>query len=382
MYKEIIDFIKSLYPEQNPVGLHIPRFIGNEKEYLNNCIDTTFVSYIGEYVVKFEELIKVFTDIKYSVAVVNGTCALHVALILSDVTQNDEVITQPLTFIATLNAISYQKALPVFIDVDLDTMGLSAEKLNDFFKHETIIRDDGICYNKKTGNKIKACIPMHTFGHPARIDQIADICSKNNVVVIEDAAESLGSFYKNKHTGTFGKIGILSFNGNKTITAGGGGMILTNDEIIAKRAKHITTTAKIPHKWEFDHDETGYNYRMTNLNAAVGCAQMEKIDYYLKNKRELAGIYKNFFKKLNIDFFTEPENSMSNYWLNAVILKNIDERDDFLNKTNENGIMTRPIWKLMNKIEMFKNSLCFDIKNAEYLESRVVNIPSSVRINY
>ncbi len=380
MYKEIIDFIKKLYPDENPVPLHAPRFIGNEKKYLADCIDSSYVSYVGEYVNKFEEMIKLYTGIKNAIATVNGTCALHAALVVCEINENDEVITQPLTFVATLNAISFVKAKPVFIDVDKNTMGLSPEKLQDFFEKETFIKDDGICYNRKTGNKIKACVPMHVFGHPVKIDEIVEICNNNNVTVIEDAAESLGSFYKNKHTGTFGKVSILSFNGNKTITTGGGGMIITDDEKIAQKARHITTTAKIPHKWEYVHDEIGYNYRMPNINAAVGCAQMENINIFLKNKRELVSIYKNFFDKIGIDFFIEPENCSSNYWLNTIILKDKEQKEEFLKYTNENEVLARPAWKLMNKLEMFKKYQVNNINEALWLEERVVNIPSSVRI--
>lgn len=381
MYNKIVDFIKSLYPDEKSVPLHAPVFIGNEKKYLSECIDSSYVSYVGGFVTKFENMMSIYTGAKYAVATVNGTCALHAALVVSGVKQNDDVITQPLTFIATVNAIKYAGANPVFVDVDRSTLGIFPEKLQGFFEKHTIIKNDGNCYNKISGNIIKACIPMHTFGHPVEIDEIVDICNKHNVMVIEDAAESLGSFYKNRHTGIFGNVGILSFNGNKTITTGGGGMVLTNDENTALRLKHITTTAKKPHKWDFIHDEVGYNYRMPNLNATVGCAQMESIDKYIESKRELAFIYKDFFDRLGISFFTEPKNCTSNYWLNVIILKDRDQRNEFLKYSNENGVMSRPIWTLMYKLEMYKNCIKADCENSEWLEERVVNIPSSVRIN-
>ncbi len=379
MYKDIVNHIKSIYHSNDFIPLHEPRFVGNEKKYLGECIDSTFVSSIGKFVGQFEDKIAKFTGAKYAIATVNGTAAVHMALLLADVRGSNEVITQPLTFVATTNAIAYTGAKPVFIDVDKETMGLSPQKLKDFFAKETIIKN-GVCINKKTRATIKACIPMHTFGHPCRIDDIKEICDINNVVLIEDAAESLGSWYKDKHTGTFGKMGTLSFNGNKTITTGGGGMIITNDEFIAKKAKHLTTTAKIPHKWEFMHDETGYNYRLTNLAAALGCAQMEQLPVFLESKRNLANKYAVFFKKKEMNFFLEPKYSKSNYWLNCLILKNGKEREEFLEYTNEHGVMTRPIWKLMNKLPMFDKFECNDLENAEWLEKRVVNIPSSVVI--
>ncbi len=380
-YKETIDFIRKTYGEyEKVIPLHVPVFAGNEKKYLEKCIDTTFVSYVGEFVGKFEQMICEFTGSKYAVAMVNGTCALEIALKIAEVKSGDEVLTQALTFVATSNAIAHCGATPVFIDSDIDTLGLSVEKLEEFLSKQCEIRDDGFLYNKVSANRIAACVPVHIFGHPSRIDRIVEICNKFNICVVEDAAESIGGYYKGKHTGTFGKLGILSFNGNKTITTGGGGMILTDEEKLAMRAKHISTTAKIPHPWEFAHDEVGYNYRITNLNAAVGCAQMEKIDFYLKNKRELAGLYEEFFKKTGIDFFTEKKDCMSNYWLNCIFLKTFEEREMFLKYTNENGVMTRPVWRLMNKLPMYKNCFCTNLDNAKWLEERLVNIPSSVRI--
>lgn len=377
-YQFIIDKIREIYhiPE-GQIYLHEPLFIGNEKKYLEECIDSTYVSSVGKFVDLFEEKISEYTGAAKAVVCVNGTNALHIALKLVGVEKNDEVITQPLTFIATANAISYCGAVPVFIDVDIDTMGLSPKSLETFLLKETIMKADG-CYNKITGNRIKACVPMHTFGHPCRIDEIDIICNKYNIELIEDAAESLGSFYKGKHTGTFGKIGVLSFNGNKTITSGGGGMLLFNNDKLAQRAKHLTTQAKIPHSWEFVHDEIGYNYRMPNINAALGVAQLENLNFFIGEKRKLAELYEIYFKEMSISFFTEPKNSFSNYWLNVILFDSEIERDLFLKESNVQGVMTRPVWKLMNKLPMFDKCQCGDLSNAEWLEKRLVNIPSSV----
>jgi len=379
MYNGIVHFIRKIFNEPNEfIPLHVPCLNGNEKKYLSDCIDTTYVSSVGKYVDRFEEIVAEYTGAKKSVVCVNGTNALFLALKLSGVEIGDEIITQPLTFIATANAISYCGAYPVFIDVDKSTMGLSPEKMKTWLNENTEIKNN-TCLNKATNRRIKACVPMHTFGHPVHLNELVNICYENHIDLIEDAAESLGSFYKDKHTGTFGKIGILSFNGNKTITTGGGGMLLFNDEDLAAHAKHLTTQAKIPHKWEFNHDYIGYNYRMPNINAALGCAQMEQLPFFLKNKRDLTQQYIEFFKDRDEIFFVEPKDCSSNYWLNAIILKNQEERDSFLNITNDNGIMTRPIWKLMNKLPMFSNCQQGDLSNAQWLEERIVNLPSSVR---
>jgi len=379
-YKEIISFIRELYGKDGIIHLHEPVFRGNEKKYLCECVDSTFVSSVGPFVDLFEQRMCEFTGAVKAVVVVNGTAGLHVALLLCGVESTDEVITQPLTFIATANAISYTGARPVFVDVDRDTMGLSSEKLADFLEKNCEIKKDGYTYNRHSGRRIKACVPMHTFGHPVRIMEIVSICSKYNIDVIEDAAESLGSYADDRHTGLFGKIGILSFNGNKVLTTGGGGMIITTAPEIGRHAKHITTTAKLPHRWEFVHDELGYNYRMPNINAALGCAQLEKLPEFLKDKRKIAEGYRNFFQNAGIDFFVEREGTVSNYWLNAVILKSREERNAFLEETNNKGVMTRPIWTLMNRLGMYKDCYADNIGNAEWLEERVVNIPSGVRI--
>ncbi len=382
--KKIVEFIQKIYNTKNFIPLHEPKFIGNEKKYLNDCIDSTFVSSVGKYVDLIEEQFAKKVGSKYAIATVNGTSALHISLILSDVKNNDEVITQALTFIATCNAISYLGAKPVFVDVDLDTMGLSPKSLKNFLQVNCEIINN-VCINKKTNNTIKACVPMHTFGHSCKIDEIKEICDNWNIALIEDAAESLGTYYRSnnitKHTGTFGKLGVFSFNGNKIITSGGGGVIVTDDENLAKRAKHLTTTAKVPHKYEYVHDEIAFNYRMPNLNAALLVAQLEQLDKFINNKRNLALKYEELFKNYDyIDFIKEPKDSKSNYWLQAVLLKNIDARDEFLEFTNKNGIMTRPIWRLMNELEMFKDSQYDDLHNSKYLEQRVINISSSVVI--
>jgi perosamine synthetase len=379
MFDDVIKFIQSIYKTTGLVPLHEPRFIGNEKKYLNECIDSTFVSSIGKFIYQIESKIAHYTGANFAIATSNGTSALHISLLISNVNKGDEVITQPLTFIATCNAINYCGANPIFIDVDKDTMGLSPSALQSFLEKNTIVKNQQ-CINKKTGKIIKACIPMHTFGHSCRISEILEICKKYKIILIEDAAESLGSFYKGKHTGSYGSVGVLSFNGNKIITAGGGGCIITDDEELAKKARHLTTTAKVPHRWEYDHDMVGYNYRMPNLNAALLLAQLENLENFLLNKRVTAMAYRDFFTDKDYHFIEEPINSKSNYWLNTIILKDEKQRDLFLEETNSKGIGARPIWNLMNKLAMFKNFQSGELNNAEWLEKRLVNIPSSVTI--
>ena len=374
----VINFIKSIYKKKF-IPLHEPKFMGNEKKYVSECIDSTFVSSAGKFIDKFEEKIAKYTGAKYAVAMVNGTLALHMSLLIAGVDKDTEVITQPLTFVATCNAISYCSSKPIFIDVDRDTMGLSPSALKSFLQNNTKVKNNQ-CVNKKTNKIIKACVPMHSFGHPCRIEEIKEICNDYYIFLIEDAAESLGSFYKNKHTGTFGDLGTISFNGNKIITAGGGGCIITNNKVLAKRAKHLSTTAKLPHKWDFNHDKVGYNYRMPNINAALLVAQLEKLEDFIINKRNLANKYQTFFKNSDYNFFKEPKNCKSNYWLNSIVLKNKIQRNEFLEESNFNGVMTRPIWTLINKLPMFKDSQCDNLKNSNWLEERVVNIPSSVTL--
>ncbi|PHM17946.1 MAG: aminotransferase DegT [Sulfuricurvum sp. PD_MW2] len=378
-FDAITNFIKKTFHTETFLPLHEPRFIGNEKNYLNECIDSTFVSSVGPFVDRFEKEFATYVGSKYAVATVNGTAALHISLLLAGVEQGNEVITQPLTFIATANAISYIGAKPVFVDVDRDTMGLSPESLKTFLEtHCNIV--DNRCINTTTQKVIKACVPMHTFGHPCRIDEIKVLCDQWHITLVEDAAESLGSTYKERHTGTFGILGAFSFNGNKIITSGGGGVIVTDNEQLAARAKHLTTTAKTPHRWEYVHDEIGYNYRLPNINAALLCAQMETLDLFLENKRLLTNEYGSFFDTTPINHVREPINARSNYWLQTLILNNKDEQEAFLAYTNDHGVMTRPIWRLMNKLEMFKECQCSDLSNALWLEERVVNIPSGVRL--
>ena len=380
MYEKITNFIKDLYGNQNFTPLSVPVFVGNEKKYLNECIDSTCVSSVGKFVDCFEEMVAEYTGAKRAVVCVNGTNALHMALMLAGVERNDEVLTQALTFIATCNAISYIGAHPVFIDVDRETMGLSPAALRKWLEDNAEVKSD-VCYNKHTGHCIKACVPMHTFGHPCKIEEIVAVCQEYHIELVEDAAESIGSFYKSRHTGTFGKIGALSFNGNKTVTTGGGGMLLFNDEELGKYAKHLTTQAKVPHRWEFVNDHNGYNYRMPNINAALGCAQMEHLEEYVLNKRETAWRYQEFFANIDgIRFFTEPEDCRANYWLNVVILNDKKAQQEFLQYTNNNGVMTRPIWELMNRLPMFAHCLHDSLENTIWFADRVVNIPSSVRM--
>ena len=377
-FLSITDYIKALYPDMNPVLLHCPQFLGNEKKYLNECIDTKFVSYVSHFVTDMEEHIQKITGAKYAVAMVSGTEALHMALLSAGVQAGEEIVTQSLTFAATSAAIVHCGAAPVYVDVDEDTLGMSPAALRQFLEQHTV-QKNGVCVNRNSGRVISACVPMHTFGHPCRIDEIKAICDEYNITLIEDSAESLGSFYKGRHTGTFGKIGILSFNGNKTITTGGGGMVITDDENLASRARYLSTTAKQPSRWEFLHTEAGYNLRMPGINAAVGCAQLECFEQILANKRETARMYQEFFAGMGIACVKEPEDSRSNYWLNAILLDSFEEREEFLEFANANGVQTRPIWKLMHKLLPYKVYERDALPVSEMLEARIVNIPSSVR---
>lgn len=379
IFQKIVDFVKLQYPNKGFISLHEPVFVGNERKYVMDAIDSTFVSSVGRYVDRFEEMAKEYTGAKHAIAVVNGTSALHMSLLLAGVKRDDYVLTQPLSFIATCNAISYVGAIPYFIDIDRQTLGLSAAKLEEFLKNKVELKADH-CVLKENGKRISACVPMHTFGFPAEIDLIVELCNKYHIPVVEDAAESIGSTYKGKQTGTFGLLGVYSFNGNKTITSGGGGLIVTDNAEIAKLGKHLTTQAKISHQWEFKHDYIGYNYRMPNLNAAMICAQMEQLDSFIANKRELANIYQAFFEKIDVEFLKEPASSKANYWLNSLLFRDEADRDAFLAFTNQNGVMTRPVWALMNRLEMFRDAPKEDISNAEFIESRLANIPSGIRL--
>lgn len=376
--KDTITFIQDIYRTKEFIPLHAPTFGGNEKKYLLETIDSTFVSSVGAYVDQFEGMMTAITNTKKSVAVVNGTAGIQVALRLVGVSAGDEVITQALTFVATANAIAYNGASPIYLDVDLDTMGLSPEAVSQFLNEFGDLREEG-CFNKKTGKRISACLPMHTFGFPVHLDELKAVCDAWKIPIVEDAAESLGSEYKNKPTGSIGELGVFSFNGNKIVTCGGGGAIVTNNEFLGNKGKYLTTTAKVPHAYEFFHDELGFNFRMPNLNAALACAQLEQLNGFLENKRALAADYITFFNNSGIQFRTETPNTKANYWLMCVELENQKERDLFLAETNNAKVMTRPIWQLMYRLPMYKHCLRDEQFNAQFLEERVVNIPSSVR---
>lgn len=378
--KAVIDALQSaLPPEHGFLSLHEPVFGKNEWAYVKECLDSGWVSSVGKFVDRFEEDLAEYTGVKRAIAVVNGTAALHVCLILADVKANDEVLVPALTFIATANAVSYCGAVPHFIDSEEKTLGVDPFKLAAYLERVAELRPDG-CYNQKTGRRIKAMVPMHTFGHPVDLDPLLEVCRRFTITLIEDAAESLGSFYKGSHTGQFGLLSALSFNGNKTITTGGGGAILTNNEELGRLAKHITTTAKIPHRWEFNHDMVGYNYRMPNINAALGCAQLEQLPDFLAAKRNQADRYRMAFANISgVRFFSEPVNCRSNYWLNTLLINErySGEMEALLSATNDAGIMTRPAWTLMNKLPMFSGCPKMDLSVAESLERRLINIPSS-----
>ena len=371
-------FVRDIYGTDKFIPLHEPRFLGNEKKYVLDTIESTFVSSVGAFVTDFEEKIQAFTGSKRAVATVNGTAALHVALLMAGVQREDIVITQALTFVATCNALSYIGAEPLFVDVSLKTLGLCPKALDEYLEEHAFIDDLGVCRHKNCNKRISAVVPMHTFGHPVELDELLAVSKKWHLILVEDAAESLGSYYKNQHTGTLGLVSALSFNGNKVITTGGGGMVLCQEEALGAKTKHITTTAKIPHPYEFYHDENGFNYRMPNLNAALGCAQMENLTDFLEKKRQLARQYQEFFKDADTTFVIEPENCRSNYWLNAIICADKTHRDNVLEGTNKGQVMTRPIWTLMTKLPMYKNALQDHLSNSKWLEERVVNIPSSV----
>ncbi len=377
MFNSITQFIRNLYGQDGAISLHEPTFLGQERQYLSDCIDTGYVSTVGAYVEKFEAKVAEYTGARYAISTVNGTAALHAALIVAGVKPGDEVVTQALTFIATANAISYCGAKPVFLDIARENLGLSADCLRVFFTNHCKQTAEGL-FNIKTGKKISACVPMHAFGHPADIDSVINVCTEFGVPVVEDSAEAMGSLYKGKHLGTFGLLGILSFNGNKVMTTGGGGMILTNDQALAKHAKHITTTARVP-SVEYIHDEVGYNYRMPNVNAALGCAQLENLDRVIENKIETARLYKDFFSSIGIPFITAHKDSRSNYWLNAILFANKQERDDFLAFANERKIFARPAWRQLNLLSMYSGCQTDDLTVTKEICDRLVNIPSSYR---
>ncbi|HGY9589808.1 LegC family aminotransferase [Vibrio harveyi] len=372
----IVEFVRDTYKTDEFIPLHAPTFGGNEKAYVMETIESTFVSSVGKFVDDFERKIEAYTGTAKAVATVNGTAALHAALYMADVQRGDLVITQALTFVATCNALYHMGAEPVFVDVSPVSLGLCPKAVDAFLEESAEVTDVG-CIHKKTGRRIKAVVPMHTFGHPVELDELVAVCLKWNITLVEDAAESLGSFYKGKHTGTIGDFGAVSFNGNKIITTGGGGMVLCKTQELGARTKHVTTTAKVPHPYEFFHDEPGFNYRMPNLNAALGCAQMEVIQQYLKQKRLLAEGYKNFFKGTDFNFVTEPEYAKSNYWLNAIVCPDKESREEVLACTNGSGVMTRPIWQLMHRLPMFENAIRGDLTYSEFIEAHLINLPST-----
>lgn len=376
----IINAIRRVIPDHvGPVLLHEPSLGGNEWAYVKDCLDSTWVSYVGKYVDQFESMLAAFTGVKKAVAVVNGTAALHMALKLAGVEPGDEVFVPALTFVATANAVTYGGAIPHFVDSEERTLGLDPGKLKDYLNNMAQVNATG-CMNKFSGRRIKAVIPVHVFGHPVDLDPLIEVCQAYKIEMVEDAAESLGSYYKGTHTGNWGKLSILSFNGNKTVTTGGGGAIITNDERLGKLAKHLTSTAKIPHRWECTHDDIGYNYRLPNINAALGCAQMEQLPKFLAQKRRLSDLYQEAFKEIEgVRFFTEPSFATSNYWLNVLLLDEAfsEKRDVVLEKTNDHGIMTRPAWTLMNNLPMFQDCPAMDLSCAENLAKRLINIPSS-----
>ncbi|MFS1863867.1 aminotransferase DegT [Vibrio tasmaniensis ZS-17] len=372
----IVEFVRDTYKTDDFIPLHAPTFNGNEKAYVTETIESTFVSSVGKFVDDFERKIEAYTGTAKAVATVNGTAALHAALYMADVQRGDLVITQALTFVATCNALYHMGAEPIFVDVSPVSLGLCPKAVEGFLSEHAEITEAG-CIHKQTGKRIKAVVPMHTFGHPVELDELVAVCLKWNIVLVEDAAESLGSFYKGKHTGTIGDVSAVSFNGNKIITTGGGGMVLCKTEGLGARTKHVTTTAKVPHPYEFFHDEPGFNYRMPNLNAALGCAQMEVIEQYLKQKRQLAKCYGDLFIGTDFQFVTEPDYAQSNYWLNAIICPDKKSREEILAGTNSAGVMTRPIWQLMHRLPMFEKAMRGDLTYSEFIEAHLINLPST-----
>tara|TARA_B100000945_G_C20419392_1_gene616952 strand:- start:396 stop:1538 length:1143 start_codon:yes stop_codon:yes gene_type:complete len=377
MFEKFIEFTREMYGTSGRISLHEPQFMGNERKYVLEAIDSTFVSSIGKFVDQFEESFSEYIGSNHAIATMNGTSALHIALVLAGVESDDHVLTQSLSFVATTNSIHYCNADPIFIDVDIDSLSLSPEKLSDYLKKNCEINADGFCVNKATKKKIKACLPMHTFGFPAEIDKLKPLCDEYNIILIEDAAEALGSFNHNKHTGTESLLSVFSFNGNKLITTGGGGMIVTDSEKLASRAKHLTTTAKILDGFSWGHDELGYNYRLPNINSALGLAQLEVVDKFLDSKRQIASNYQNWFKDSSIKFVEEREGTKANYWLNTIILENRAERDIFLKETNENKVNTRSVWEPMHTLPFNKKFIAYDLENTIWLSERLVNLPSS-----
>lgn len=379
MEEELLKALRRVVKKEKAV-LHEPIFAGNEWKYVKECLDTGWVSSVGKYVDRFEEMLADYTGAARAVAAVNGTAALHAALLLAGVQPGDEVLMPALTFVATANAVHYCQAVPHFVDSSYQTLGVCPDKLADYLAEIGEFKN-GCLINKRTDRVIRALVVMHTFGHPADMDKLTEVCLKYKLELVEDAAESLGSYYKGRHTGTLGRLGVFSFNGNKTVTTGGGGAIITNDLELGKLAKHLTTTAKVPHKWLFNHDRIGYNYRMPNINAALGCAQLEKLPEFLQQKRKLFVKYQEVLKEVKgVKLFQEPEFAESNYWLQAILLDDPSKRDSLLAFTNENGIMTRPCWTLMPKLAIYQDCPKMDLAVAEDLAARIINLPSSANL--
>jgi aminotransferase in exopolysaccharide biosynthesis len=381
LVQEVVSAIRTVVGAEK-AALHEPSFQGNEWNYVKECLDTTFVSSVGKFVERFEKDLAEYTGAAFAVAVVNGTAALHIALKLAGVQPGDEVLVPALTFVATANAVAHCGAIPHFVDSEERTLGIDPVKLRDYLA-ATTEQCDGICINKMTQKAIRALVPMHTFGHPSDLDSLLAVAHDFTLVLVEDAAESLGSYYHGRHTGTFGLLGTLSFNGNKTITTGGGGAILTNDPELARKAKHLTTTAKLPHAWEYRHDAIAYNYRLPNINAALGCAQLEQLTAFLEAKRTLYDVYcKAFANIAGVHLVNEPEGCRSNYWLQTLMLaeENVHLRDAVLQATNDVGLMTRPAWVLMNELIPYRDCPKMDLSLAESLFLRLINIPSSPKI--
>ena len=377
MFASFIRLVREIYQTEDFIPLHAPCLRGNEKQYLLDVIDSNFVSSVGPFVTQFEDQIADYCGAKHAIATVNGTAALHIALLLAGVKPGEEVITQAVSFVATSNAIHYCGAEPIFVDVDLHTLGLSPTALLAFLQEFAELKDGGV-WNKVSGKRIAACLPMHTFGHPCDIENILAVCKQYPIPVVEDAAEALGSRFKDRHCGTFGRLGVLSFNGNKIMTTGGGGMLLTDDADLAAQAKHLTTTAKVDHPWRFMHDQVAYNYRLPNLNAALGLAQLEQLPWFIQQKRELALRYRDWAEQQGVTIVIEPAGTQANYWLNALLLANTEERERFLEQTKAAGIMLRPLWELTSALPMYKHCQTGDLRNSQYLAERLVNIPSSV----
>ena len=364
---------------EGPLPLHAPVFKGAERQYVLDAIDSTFVSSVGAYVDRFERMMEELTGATRAVACVNGTAALEMCLLLAGVTAGDLVLTQPISFVATANAIAHLGAEPVFVDIDGDTLGLSPDAVSEFLDSECE-KTAGGCRHRASGKRVAACVPMHTFGLPCRITSLAAVCENWNIPLVEDAAESLGSTYKGQHCGTFGTLGAVSFNGNKIVTTGGGGAILTNDKALGDKAKHWTTTAKVPHKWLYQHDHIGWNFRMPNLNAALGCAQLEKLPEFIQEKRNKAVAYGKMLQGSDWQFVYEPADALSNYWLCAVLTKSREERDAFLTASNGADVMTRPVWQPLNTLPMFKHCFCGNLPVCNDISARLINLPSGCSV--